>query len=250
MRYCLVLAYDGTDYHGWQIQEGVATIQEEVQKAVGMVIGEPIQVAGASRTDAGVHAYGNLAVFDAETTIPAEKLAVVINQNLPGNIRVMQSFGVADGFDLRKNKGEKTYRYRYFIGDIMPPLYERFAVHVPYRIQVRAMKEAGKYYEGEHDFAAFCAAGAQVLTTVRTVNQVSVEVTPAIGGEFLDIFVKGEGFLYNMVRIMSGTLLQVGMGRKEPVWVKDAIESCQREQAGSTAPAKGLTLMGTSLDKE
>lgn len=247
----LRVAYDGTDYCGWQRQNNGATVEGELQKALDQLFGPGVELTGASRTDAGVHALGNVAVFDVETRIPPEKIAVALNHKLPENIRILESEEVAPDFHPRYAKSEKTYEYTVIHTDIEIPTLARYGYHVYRLLNVEAMQEVAKDLEGTHDFSAFCSAGAQVQTKVRTVYEVQVRQEPLTGvkGEKIVIRVRGNGFLYNMVRIIAGTLLEVGMGRRSREKVQGALATGERTLAGPTAPAKGLMLVGIAYEK-
>lgn len=235
----LIIAYDGTNYCGWQVQPNAITVEGIINKHLSELLNEDISVIGASRTDSGVHSLGNVAVFDTDTRIPGEKIALALNQRLPEDIRVQNSEEVAPDFHPRYAESEKTYEYKILNRRIPDPtkrLYTNF-VYVP--LDVDAMKDATKYIVGEHDFASFCSAGSQVQSTVRTVYQLDVEKVDDV----ITIRIRGNGFLYNMVRIIAGTLIQVGMGVYPPEYVKEIIEAKDRSMAGPTAPAHGLTLV-------
>lgn len=247
----LRVAYDGTDYCGWQRQNNGATVEGELQKALDQLFGPGVELTGASRTDAGVHALGNVAVFDVETRIPPEKIAVALNHKLTENIRILESEEVAPDFHPRYAKSEKTYEYTVIHTDIEIPTLTRYGYHVYRPLNVEAMQEAAADLEGTHDFSAFCSAGAQVQTKVRTVYEVQVRQEPLTGvkGEKIVIRVRGNGFLYNMVRIIAGTLLEVGMGRRSRETVQRALATGERTLAGPTAPAKGLMLVGMAYEE-
>jgi tRNA pseudouridine38-40 synthase len=254
-RVLLVVAYDGTNYHGWQIQPNGITIESELNRCLSELVGEPIQVSGASRTDSGVHALGNLAIFDTKSRIPGEKFSYALNQRLPEDIRIQESYEVPLDFHPRKTATKKTYEYRITCAPFPIPtkrLYAHYTYHNP---DVGAMQEAARYLIGEHDFQSFCSVGNQTETTVRTIYDLqvsceqiagrnSVGTCPAAGTKDIVIRVQGNGFLYNMVRIIAGTLLDVGLGRKTCEDIPKILETCNREAAGPTAPARGLTLIG------
>ncbi|MDO4977743.1 MAG: tRNA pseudouridine(38-40) synthase TruA [Eubacteriales bacterium] len=237
-RYRLRVAYDGSNYHGWQEQNNGITIEQVLNETLSKVLKEEITVIGASRTDAGVHAYGNVAVFDSETRIPAEKICYAVNPFLPADIRIMKSEEVEDDFHPRFVDSRKTYEYHIHNSRIPFPTNRLYSHQVIVPLDVEAMQEAGKYMVGTHDFKCFCAAKAQVKTTVRTVNDVRVRKN----GDEIIVEVQGEGFLYNMVRIITGTLIKVGLHAYPPEHVKEIIASKDRAQAGETVPAKGLFL--------
>lgn len=238
-RFMLTVAYDGTAYAGFQVQKSCRTIEGELNKALSMLLKEDIRVIGASRTDAGVHALGNVAVFDAETSIPPDKFAYALNTILPEDIKIQKSEEVAADFHPRHCDSRKTYEYRITRGEFPVPtkrLYSCFSYHT---FDIDSMQRAAVYFEGEHDFKSFCAAGAVVETTVRTVYKAEV----AEAGADIVIRVCGSGFLYNMVRIMAGTLMEIGRGRWKPEQVRDILAACDRSAAGPTAPACGLMLI-------
>ena len=237
-RIMLTVAYDGTDFHGWQVQPGVRTVEGELNTCLSELLGAEVQVIGASRTDAGVHALGNLAVFDTESNIPAEKFAYALNCKLPSDVKVQKSEEVAADFHPRKCDSVKTYEYHIDSGEFPMPINSRYAYYTYHTPDVELMREAAKYIVGEHDFKSFCSVHTQAETTVRTVYAVDVEQT----GREIVIRVSGSGFLYNMVRIIAGTLLEAGMGKYEPSKVAWMIEQCDRTVAGPTLPPEGLRL--------
>lgn len=245
MRVLLVVAYDGTSYHGWQVQNNEPkTIEGELNRALSDLTGEEIHVIGASRTDAGVHALGNIAVFDTQSTIPPESFCKALNGKLPWDIRIVDSYQVDDEFHPRHMDTKKTYTYHIYHGPICMPMERLYNFHVYGQVDVLAMQEAAKAFIGEHDFAAFCAAGSQAETTIRTIYDLQVSNRPVGNGdEYIDITVTGSGFLYNMVRIIAGTLLEVGRGRIKAADVSDIIKSGDRAKSGPTLPAMGLVLV-------
>lgn len=235
----LTVAYDGTNYHGWQLQNNGITIESELNRCLSGLFGEKIEVIGASRTDSGVHALGNVAVFDTESRMPAEKVSYALNQRLPEDIRIQKSEEVPADWHPRHCESRKTYEYRVYRGQFPMPV-KRLYSYFTYRpLDVKKMQRAAKYLEGEHDFKSFCQTGTQVESTVRTVYSVDVEEQDA---ELL-IRVCGNGFLYNMVRIIVGTLLEVGQGKRTPESMTAVLEAKDRSAAGATAPACGLTLI-------
>lgn len=234
----LTVAYDGTNYHGWQFQPGSPTIEGELNNHLSELFKEEITVIGASRTDSGVHALCNVAVFDTEARIPAEKIAYALNQRLPEDIRIRKSEEVAADFHPRKQATRKTYEYKILNEEFSNPV-ERLYAHFTYvPLDEKKMQEGAKYLIGEHDFQSFCAAGSTAGTTVRTIYDVKVERN----GTMISIKVTGNGFLYNMVRIIVGTLMDVGRGKYEPSAVKEILEATDRTAAGPTVPACGLML--------
>lgn len=235
----LIVAYDGTNYHGWQIQKNGITVEEELNRCLTELLGEPIEVIGASRTDSGVHALGNVAVFDTEHQMPGEKFSYALNQRLPEDIRIQRSEEVPLDWHPRHCESRKTYEYRIYRGEFPMPVRRLYTYFTYAQLDVERMREAAAYLEGEHDFKSFCQTGAQVESTVRTIYSLQVEEQ----GAELVIRVCGNGFLYNMVRILAGTLLEVGQGKREPESMRDILEAKSRSAAGPTAPAHGLTLM-------
>ena len=242
----LIVAYDGTEYCGWQIQKNGVTIEGELTRGLRELLGEEVEVIGASRTDSGVHALGNIAAFDTESRIPADKFAAALNGYLPEDIRVQHSDEVSPDYHPRYQKTEKTYEYTILNTRSALPIWQRYSYHVYQELDVEAMREAAKMLEGEHDFSAFCSAGSQVKSKVRTIYEVSVheeEISTGNGGRLLRIRVRGNGFLYNMVRIIAGTLVEVGMGRRTVESIRLALETGDRQKAGPTAPPQGLMLV-------
>lgn len=236
----LVVAYDGTNYCGWQIQPNGVTVQGVLNNCLSELLEEPIETVGASRTDAGVHALGNVAVFDTCTRMPGEKISYALNQRLPEDIRIQLSQEVEADFHPRYCDSEKTYQYRILNRRFPVPTERLYTYFYHYTLDVEKMREATSYLIGRHDFASFCGSRAQVKTTVRTVTAMDVWRE----GDLVTIQVSGTGFLYNMVRILSGTLIEIGNGKYPPERMKTILEACDRETAGPTAPACGLTLMG------
>ncbi|MCI8781391.1 MAG: tRNA pseudouridine(38-40) synthase TruA [Lachnospiraceae bacterium] len=240
-RVMLIVSYDGTNYHGWQVQPSAVTIEGMLNEAISRLTGESIQVVGASRTDAGVHALGNVAVFDTESRIPPEKFSYALNQRLPDDIVIQESFLVPDTFHPRHCDCRKTYEYTIVNRKFPLPEYRNTAYFYYGRLDLGKMRAAAEAFLGEHDFAGFCSAGAQVQSTVRTIYSLEILETDEEGK--IQIRVQGNGFLYNMVRIIVGTLLEVGKGIALPDDIGRVIASCDRAQAGPTAPAKGLRLL-------
>ncbi len=238
-RILLVVAYDGTNYHGWQIQQNKETIEGVLNRCLSALLREEIQVIGASRTDAGVHARGNIAVFDTQTRIPADKIAYALNVRLPEDIRIQESKEVDGAFHPRHCDSRKTYEYRIYNAPFAMPT-ERLYTYFSYAsLDIERMRAAAAYLAGTHDFKSFCSVDTQAQSTVRQVDEVEVSRQ----GQLITIRVTGRGFLYNMVRIMAGTLLEVGRGRIEPEEIPRILEARNRSAAGPTAPACGLTLM-------
>lgn len=241
----LIVAYDGTNYCGWQIQTNGITIEEILNKTLSELLDEHIAVIGASRTDSGVHAMGNVAVFDTKTRIPAEKISFALNQRLPDDIRIQKSEEVPMEFHPRFCESIKTYEYKILNRTFPDPILRLYTHFVYMPLDVELMREAAKYIIGEHDFASFCSSGSQVKTTVRTIYTLDIEEN----NDVIRIKISGNGFLYNMVRIIVGTLLKVGLKVYSPEYVKEIISLKDRDAAGPTAPARGLTLVGIKYSK-
>lgn len=242
----LVVAYDGTAYHGWQVQPNAVTVEGILNEKLTELLGEQITVTGASRTDAGVHSLGNVAVFDTETRIPADKISYALNQRLPEDIVVQESKEVSPDFHPRFCDSRKTYEYRILNRKFPIPTMRKDTYFYYRPLDVAAMQKAATYLIGEHDFKSFCTVGAQVETTVRTIYALSVTKEE----DLIKIRVTGNGFLYNMMRILAGTLISVGIHEKEPEDMEDILAALDRTAAGPTAPACGLTMMGICYEKE
>ena len=241
----LTIAYDGTNYCGWQIQPNGITIEEVINKALSKLTGEEILVIGASRTDSGVHAMGNVAVFDTETTIPPEKIAVALNQRLPEDIVVTKSEEVPLDFHPRYCDCSKTYEYHIINTRIPVPTKRLTNYFVSYVLDIDKMRQAASYLVGEHDFVSFCNVRTDVENTVRTITALDI----LTNGNEITVRITGNGFLYNMVRIIAGTLMEVGKGRWEPSYVKTILEAKDRRAAGPTAPPQGLSLFKVEYEE-
>ena len=239
MRVFIKIEYDGTDYCGWQIQPNQITVQEEIEKAIEKLTGEKCSVTGSGRTDSGVHALGQIAHFDTSSTIPANKFANALNQYLPNDIKVLESWQVEDSLHARYSAKKKTYQYNIYISRHARPLYDRYFARVEYELDADKMNDACKSFIGEHDFACFLASGSEVKDTVREIYSAEVKRVE----DKITFTVCGNGFLYNMVRIMVGTLVKVGQGKLTVEEVGDILASKSREKAGFTMPPQGLTLV-------
>lgn len=237
----LVVAYDGTNYCGWQIQPTGITIEGVLNRALTQLLGEEIQVIGASRTDSGVHSLGNVAVFDTETRIPPEKICYALNQRLPEDIVVQSSCEVPIDFHPRHCYSEKTYEYRILNRKIPMPTLSRYTYFYYRRLDITKMQQAANYLIGRHDFKSFCSVKSNVEDTVRKILFCNVEKSQ---DDVVTIRVTGTGFLYNMVRIIAGTLILVGIGDLKPEQIPEILKQRKRSAAGPTAPAQGLTMIG------
>lgn len=240
-RVLLRVAYDGTNYHGWQVQPGAVTIEQVLNEKLTELLGEPIEVIGASRTDSGVHAMGNVAVFDTEHRMPADKICFALNQRLPEDIRIQSSTEVEPDWHPRKHHCIKTYEYKILNRKMEVPSLRLYTHFCHFDLDLDQMRQAAKLLTGEHDYKSFCNVRTQVLDTVRTVYSIDIEKD---SNDVITIRVRGNGFLYNMVRILAGTLMAVGMGQRKPEEMPDILAACDRAAAGPTAPAKGLMLVG------
>lgn len=239
-RVMLKVAYDGTNYHGWQIQPNVVTIESVLNETLSRLFLEDIKVIGASRTDTGVHALGNIAVFDTDARMPAEKMSYALNQKLPEDIRIQLSKEVAPDFHPRRQNSKKTYEYKILNCAFPMPVYRLYSYYTYVALDVEKMCKAAAHLVGEHDFKSFCSVNTVAETTVRTIYDITVKKS----GDMIAIRVTGSGFLYNMVRIIAGTLMEVGRGSIAPEYVEEILNARDRTKAGPTAPACGLTLIG------
>ncbi|MDO5417384.1 MAG: tRNA pseudouridine(38-40) synthase TruA, partial [Lachnospiraceae bacterium] len=243
----LVVAYDGTNYHGWQLQPNGVSIEEVLNRTLSELLREPIQVIGASRTDSGVHALGSVAVFDTGNRMPAEKICFALNQRLPEDIRIQSSEEVPLTWHPRKQNCVKTYEYKIMNRKIDMPVGRLYTYFCYFPMDVEKMRQAAAYLIGEHDFKSFCTVRTQAEETVRTIYALTVERG---SDDVVTIRISGSGFLYNMVRIIAGTLLRVGTGLYAPEHVEEILDAKDRQAAGPTLPAKGLTLISLEYEKE
>lgn len=240
----LVIEYDGSFYHGWQIQKNLASVQEEIEKAIFKITGEKVSVTGSGRTDAGVHAYGQVAHFDTESNIPAEKFSVVLNTVLPPSVAVISSMEVSGDFHARFSAVKKTYKYKVLNRPTRSPIMDKRAWHIPQPLNINSMNKAAAFFTGFHDFSAFCASGHSVTDFERYIYH--SEWTSE--GDCLVYTVTGNGFLYNMVRIMTGTMVEVGLGKRSAESIPELLEKKNRRMAGITAPPQGLYLWEVIYD--
>ena len=243
MRYLLTLSYDGTAYAGWQRQKNAPSIQETIENAIRSALRAEVRITGSGRTDAGVHALGQTCHFDGDFTVPPEKMPDCLNMFLPADIRILSGEKVDDAFDCSRHAKEKTYCYTLYESKWELPLEQRYAVRVDSLPSIEVLQEYAKLFEGEHDFKAFCASGSSVKTTVRTVYRVKIIEEFACGVRKVKMYVTGNGFLYNMVRTMSGELLELASGKRTKESLLKAYQTGERQLLGKTMPAKGLTLV-------
>jgi len=238
MRFRLTISYRGTRYAGWQRQENALAVQEVVEEAVSKLAGSPIRITGASRTDSGVHARGQVAHLDLDRPLPPRALIHGVNAHLPEDVRVLASARVAEDFHARKSALVKTYRYRLSRAEVVSPLDSLFVVPVAARIDIARMERAAAFLPGRHDFTAFALAGGSHGQPFRHIHA----ATWTEHGEELAFTVTGDGFLRGMVRAVVGTLIDVGLGRREPEELSVLLQGRPRSEAGPTAPAHGLVL--------
>lgn len=244
-RFCLLVEYDGTAYCGWQRQQNGPSVQQELEEALARLTGESVSVTGSSRTDAGVHAMGLCAHFDSATRIPADKIAFALNTMLPPDIRIRESGAAPEGFHARYAACGKVYRYSFYNNRHDCAIGRQYAAHVPVLLNEKLMHEEAQALIGTHDFAAFAASGSVAKSTVRTIYRAQVTRS----GGHVTLYVLGDGFLYNMVRIITGTLLAVATGRIAPDATADILSSGNRTAAGATAPPEGLCLARVLYDE-
>ncbi len=280
----LTIAYDGTNYVGWQIQKNGLAVEQVINEHLSRLLKEHIVIIGASRTDSGVHARGNVAIFDTDTRIPAEKISYALNQSLPDDIRIVRSEEAAADFHPRYANCRKTYQYNILNCRYNVPTLRLYNDYVYYYLDIEKMRKASEYLIGEHDFTAFSSSGGQQKTSVRTIYDITITADPIdrllssaasdnlqmpeenddakspegmamtidsreqnnrnYCPKLVHIEVSGNGFLYNMVRIIAGTLEKVGMGVYPPEHVKEILDSCDRRLSAPKASARGLTLLG------
>ncbi|MCI8292869.1 MAG: tRNA pseudouridine(38-40) synthase TruA [Hespellia sp.] len=234
----LTVAYDGTNYCGWQIQPNGLTIEEVLNKALYRLTGEKIAVIGASRTDSGVHALGNIAVFDTDSPIPAQRFSYALNQQLPEDIVIVRSEETSSEWHPRYCNSRKTYEYHILNAKVPNPIKRQTTYFVSYPLNLEDMQKAASYLVGEHDFVSFCNIRTNVENTVRTIYDLQILRKE----DEIILRITGNGFLYNMVRIIVGTLLRVGRGFYTPKQVKEILEAQNRNTAGITVPPQGLIL--------
>lgn len=245
MTYKLTMAYDGTNYHGWQRQKNGITVQEVMENVLSEMFGVPTVVTGCSRTDAGVHARVYVCSFSGETTIPSDKIPFVLNTMLPDDIRAYECTVMHDGFNARFETVSKAYEYKILNRCFHDPLLRNYAWHYPVKLDVEKMKEAASIIRGKHDFASFCAAGSVVKSTVRNVT----DLTVSIEGDIITVRAEADGFLYNMVRIITGTLVYVGNGKLMVQDIENLINKKDRRLLGITAPPQGLSLVEVNYEQ-
>jgi len=238
-RVMIIVSYDGTNYCGWQIQQNGLSIEEVLNKKLSQLLNEDIRVIGVSRTDSGVHALGNVAVFDTNAMMPADKISFAMNVRLPDDIKIQKSREVPRNFHPRHVKSYKIYEYKIWNHTFLEPTKRFYSLFCYIPLDVKQMRKAAAYMVGKHDFKSFCSKKADIVDTVREIYSIDIRKE----GNMISILVKGNGFLYNMIRIMVGTLMKVGMNAYEPEHVIEIIEAKNRKAAGPTARPEGLTLV-------
>ena len=247
--YKLTIAYDGTAYSGWQRQPGLATVQGALEAAWAAITGEVVRIAGSSRTDAGVHALGQVACVRTESKLESTVLRRGLNAKLGPDIVVLQVDDAPDDFDASGDVVSKRYRYRIHNSRLRSVFDRCYTWHVPHALDVAAMHRGSQALVGRHDFAGFQSAGSPRETTVRTIFDLSVRAGQGGCTDHVDIEVEGDGFLYNMVRAIAGTLVEIGRGARPETWVADALAAQNRSKAGPTAPPHGLFLVRVNYEK-
>ena len=240
----LIIEYDGKDFNGWQKQPNKLNIQGEIERAIYLITGEEVDLIASGRTDAGVHAFGQVANFKTNTNIPIEKIAIAINSKLKKSIVIKKAEEVDLMFHSRYSCKRKTYRYIFNNSEQGTAIYRNLEYHISQKLDIDAMKKAIKYFEGEHDFKGFKASGTSSKSSVRTIYKGEIKQV----GDRIYLEVTGNGFLYNMVRIIAGTILEVGLGKINPDDITDIINSKSRERAGKTLPPYGLYLVSVNYN--
>lgn len=236
----LTIEYDGKDFNGWQKQPNKLNIQGTIERAIEEITGEEIELNASGRTDAGVHAIGQVANFKTNSTIPIEKIPIAINTKLKKSIRIINAEEADENFHSRLSCKRKTYRYIINNNIFSSAIYRNLECHIPQKLDIDKMKQAIKYFEGEHDFKAFKASGTSSKSSVRTIYKAEIYEQK---DNRLWIELTGNGFLYNMVRIIVGTLVEVGLGKIKPEEISQIILEGKRENAGKTLPPNGLYLL-------
>ncbi len=242
----LTIEYDGKEFNGWQKQPDKLNIQGTIEHAIKTITGEEVDLMASGRTDAGVHAWGQVANFKTNSNIPIEKIAIALNSNLKKSIRIKKAEEVDERFHSRLTCKKKTYRYVINNDEFPSAIYRNFETHIPYKLNIEKMKNAAKYFEGEHDFKAFKASGTSSKSSVRKIYKAEVIEMP---NNRIYIELTGNGFLYNMVRIIAGTLVDVGMEKIQPKEIINIINSKDRSLAGKTLQPQGLFLLSVEYDK-
>jgi tRNA pseudouridine38-40 synthase len=242
----LTLAYDGTDFAGWQLQPDLRTLQGSLEETLAKITGRQSRVFASGRTDAGVHALGQVVSFETESALPAEVLHKALNAELPNDMSAISVEDAPPQFNARRDAKRKRYRYLICDWRVRDVFRRRFAWQIYRRLDVEAMQRASRVLVGKHDFASFETSGSERETTVRTIFDLSIFRHKPPDGHVVQFEVEADGFLYNMVRNFVGTLVEVGQGRQSEAWVNEVLAACDRRRAGPTAPPHGLCLMSVS----
>ncbi len=244
MKTAIVIEYDGTKYVGWQRQENGLSIQQVVEQALSKIEKRKIAIVGAGRTDAGVHAIGQVAHINCKLSVPASGLSMALNKYLPDDISIKNAYEVPDDFHARKSAQAKWYRYVFFNGKKESVFYNKTSVHIRNKIDIDLMNESLQYLLGTHDFKGFMTTSSKILNTERTIY----EVRAFKDGDYVIIDILGSGFLYNMMRIIAGTTIKIALHKAQPIWIKQIIDEADRSIAGKKLDAKGLMLMHIYYD--
>ncbi len=247
MRVVLICRYDGSKYHGFQIQPNNNTIQEEIEKSLRKIHKKDIRIYMSGRTDSGVHAYGQVLHFDTDLNIPIEGWIKAINATIPKDIRIISAKIVSDDFHVRYNSIEKTYSYKLYIGREMDPFLIHYAGQHKFNFNFEKAKDSLQYFIGEHDFSSFCSKNTSVEDKVRTIYSFTME-RDNHNSNIINFEITGNGFLYNMVRIIIGTIQEVGSGKYEPEYIQEILNKRERSYAGPKADAAGLYLKEVLYD--
>lgn len=235
----LIIEYDGKEFGGWQKQPNKLNIQGEIERVIENITGEKVELIASGRTDAGVHAFAQVANFKTNSNIAIEKIPIAINSQVKNSIKIQNAEEVSLDFHSRYNCKKKTYRYIINNSKYGTAIYRNLSYHIPTKLDIEAMKKAIKYFEGEHDFKSFKSSGAGGKSTIRTIYSANIFTE----GDNVAIDLTGNGFLYNMVRIIAGTLVDVGLGKLKPEEIPGIIEAKDRTKAGKTLPPYGLVLL-------
>lgn len=241
----LKIAYDGTSYHGWQSQLNKTTIQQTIEQAIQIIMKQEVNLIASGRTDSGVHALGQIANFIADTNIPEEKIKIALNTKLPNEIRILESSDESLEFNSRFDAHDKTYMYQIYNDKVLNPFYSRYTTFIPIDLDFEKMQASVNYLVGTHDFKSFMSTNSQVKSTVRTVYKVKLLKE----NNLIKLYITGNGFLYNMVRIIAGTLIDIGKNIKEPSCIKEALDCFDRTILGKTAEPQGLFLMSVNYNQ-
>ena len=241
----LTIEYDGKDFNGWQKQPNKLNIQGTIEQAIKQITKEEIDLTASGRTDAGVHALGQVANFKTNSNIPIEKIPIAINTNLKKSIRIVKAEEVDEKFHSRLSCKRKTYRYVINNSEYESAIYRNLEIFIPFKLDIKKMQKAAKLFEGEHDFKAFKASGTSSKSSIRKIYKAEVKLNT---NNRIYIELTGNGFLYNMVRIIAGTLVEVGEGKLEPESITQIINSKNSENAGKTLPARGLFLLNVEYE--